>query len=393
MRWKGVIAALLLAVAAVSPAAAQRGGGSEWELLGEQTVSFGRDRDVVEINRSEDYFRDRRYRQLRFVVTGSDVLMRSITLNYLNGYSEQLSVDRLLRVGEQVPIDLRGERSFLRQIVMDYSARPGIDLSRGQFSLRKATVKVFGERVAAVPPPPPPPPRPPETGWDVIDTQRFERTAERVTFYGGQGEGRIGQIRLRAIGESINISRLRVRFRNGETQVIDLDQRLENGEQTRPIDLEGDLRFLESVVVSLRPARRPGRGELQLLGVRRPAAGPAAGYEGRGWVPLSQKTVGFRVARDVIPIGRSDEYYRNRAFRALHLVAERAAIDVIAARVVYLNGYAEDYQINRTIRVGGDLPIELRGERSFLSSIELTYRSRPSFRGQAVIKVFGEPRR
>ena len=49
------------------------------------------------------------------------------------------------------------------------------------------------------------------------------------------------------------------------------------------------------------------------------------------WILLGEKTVGFRVDRDVIGIGQSEDWYRDRAFRRLHLVAEGNDIHLIAS--------------------------------------------------------------
>jgi hypothetical protein len=111
----------------------------------------------------------------------------------------------------------------------------------------------------------------------------------------------------------------------------------------------------------------------------------------RDWVPLGQQSVGFRVDRDVINIGQPEEWYRSRSFRALHFLAERNDVHMMSVKLVYLNGFAEEFRIDRLIRQGTEMPIDLRGERSYLKQIEMVYRSRPDFRGEAVIKVFGEP--
>jgi hypothetical protein len=65
----------------------------------------------------------------------------------------------------------------------------------------------------------------------------------------------------------------------------------------------------------------------------------------------------------------------------------------MSVRLIYLNGYSEDFRIDRLIPRGAQLPLGLGGERSYLKQIEMTYRSRPDFGGQAVIRVFGEPTR
>jgi hypothetical protein len=113
----------------------------------------------------------------------------------------------------------------------------------------------------------------------------------------------------------------------------------------------------------------------------------------REWVLLGERPVNFRVDRDAINVGQSEDWWRTRGFRRLHLIAERSDIYLISVRLVYFNGYWEDFQVNQQIREGQDQPIDLRGERKYLQRIEMTYRSRPSFEGRAVMKVYGEPAR
>ena len=113
----------------------------------------------------------------------------------------------------------------------------------------------------------------------------------------------------------------------------------------------------------------------------------------RGWMLLGEKEVGFGVDRDVIRIGQGEDWYRDRRFRTLHFIAEGNDVHMMSIRLVYFNGFGEDFRVDQLIRQGDDLPIDLRGERSFIRRIEMVYRSRPNFRGQAVIKVYGEPAR
>src|SRR5262245_65586825 len=82
-----------------------------WELLGEKDVGFRVDRDVINLGQDEDWFKDRRYRALHFSDGGTDIYMIGIRLVYLNGVGEDFRVDRLIRQGEELPMDLRGERS------------------------------------------------------------------------------------------------------------------------------------------------------------------------------------------------------------------------------------------------------------------------------------------
>ena len=235
-----------------------------WELLGEKTVGFRVDRDVINVGQSEDWFRDRRYRALHFLAGGNDIYMIGIRLVYFNGFGEDFRVDRLIRQGEDLPMDLRGERSYLARIEMTYRSRPDF---RGE-----AMIRVYGEPTR-------------RRGPDLSD------------------------------------------------------------------------------------AEEAGRGE----------------------VLLGEQRVGFRVDRDTINIGQSEDWFRNRAFRSFRFHADGNDVHMMAIRLVYLNGHIEELRVDRQIRAGGDLRVDLRGDRSYIRQIEMTYRSRPNFEGQAVVRVYGDP--
>ena len=399
MRLRTLLLGFSFMLALLAPFAAshaQRGPAADaWEFLGERTVGFGVDNDTIAINQNEEWYRDKAYRSLRFIAERNDINLISIRVVYLNGYAEDISVNKLVRRGGQVELSLRGERSFLKQIDLKYRSNLGISIGQGGISIQEAVMKVYGERVQRRPEPAPAPVVSGGGGFNEIDSKRFDRRDSRVVFSGSRGDGRFGQIKLRNNGDRIQIRNVSIRFRNGETQNVRIDQELGDGDETRAIDLEGEQRGLEAVTVNLEPRRRSGLASMDLLGTRRPGGDdgrPVADpYTARGWVPLGEKTVGFRVNRDIITVGQSEEWFRDRAFRRLHLVAERSEIRMIALRIIYLNGYAEDIRLEQVIPAGGDLAVDLKGDRSFIRQIEMTYRARPSFRGRAVIKVYGEP--
>jgi hypothetical protein len=390
----GLVLALLLPLAAAN---AQRGGsGDNWEFLGEQTVGFRTDNDSIVLNQGEEWYRTRAFRALRFVAERNDVEMQSIRVNYINGHTEDLQINKTLRKGSELIVDLRGERSFLKQIDMRYKSNFSFSLGGGGLRIEQAVIKVYGDRVQRRAPPPEERPVVSREGWSVIETLRFKQDEDQVVFSSSRGDGRFGQIRLKAGADPVRVRDMLIRFRNGETQTVRLDTRLEDGEETRAIDLTGDLRMLDTVTVNLEPRRRPGRPELSLLGLRRPGRdAPAAGdiYAGRGWVLLGEQTVGFTTERDVIDVQQSDDWHRDRRFSSLHLIAQNNDIFMNSMRIVYINGYAEDFRVNRLIAAGTDTEIDLRGERSYIRRIEMNYRARPSFRGRAVMRVYGEPAR
>ena len=393
-RWIRIIALFFLGLSSVlTPADAQRGGDRDrWELLGEQTVGFRVDTDSIVLGQREDWFRDRAYRSLHFVAERNDVHLISLGLVYLNGHAEDLRVDRLIRRDSELSVDLPGERSYIRQIDMRYRANVGIALGPEGLRLQQAVIKVYGERARRGGPPPVA-----DRGWEEIDTRRFDRTDREVQFRVGQDGGRVGRIKLRVVGDSIEIRRVDIGFANGETQSVRVDKRLEKGEETDTIDLEGRRRRIERVTVTFDPRRRPGPTALSLLASQRSGDADADDrddpYVRRGWTLLGTQSVGFSVDRDVIDIGQDENWFRNRGFRSLHIVAERNDIYLHTLRIIYFNGFDETLRVERRIAERESAEVELRGSRSFIRRLELTYRSRPGFGGRALVKVYGEPAR
>ena len=145
-----IIGMILTVIAPLGLAHAQRGQpqrpavADTWELLGEQTVAFGTDNDSIAVNQDEDWFRNRAFRALRFAAERNDVFMNSIRIVYINGYSEDIQVDKLIRRGSQLAVALRGERSFLKQIDMRYRGNFGISFGGGGngWALRLSALRV-----------------------------------------------------------------------------------------------------------------------------------------------------------------------------------------------------------------------------------------------------------
>lgn len=396
MKLKTLALGAVLALAAVAPAAAQRGGN--WEQLGEERVGIGAESTVISINRGEDYYRDRAYRRLRVRSEGGEVKLKAVRLVYLNGHAEDLQFNQNIGSGREVDVDLRGERSYLRQVELFYKGKFGISIGGGGLRVGTPILKVFAENARFAPPPGPVPPSPGHGGdWFTAGAQSFDRQDGQVVVRIGRREGRIGQIRLQHRGEPVTLRGITIRYGNGETQNVRIAQELRDGDQTQRIDLEGERRILESVSISFEPRRRPGPAEITVLGTERPGReggdrpGAGSGYRPNSeWQLLGQQSVGFGVDRDVIRVNQSEDWYRNRAFGRLHFVAEGNEIHMMAVRVVYMNGYGEDYRVDRLLRPGEEYAIDLAGRRSYIREIETVYRARPGFGGRAALSVYGE---
>jgi hypothetical protein len=251
-------AALLLAGAALSaaPALAQRGdrdrdgdrgGRAEWVLLGEKAVGFRADRDAVVVNHPADWYRDRAFRRLHLIAERSDIHLMSVRLVYMNGYSEDFQVDRLIREGQDQPLDLRGDRKFLQRIEMVYRSRPSFE--------GRAVMKVYGvpARFGGQGPVLPPIGAGPGPGGGGRDWE--ELGCKGVNLFGvdrdsirvGRREGRFKAIRVHVRGADVNMLDLRVIYTNGAPDDIPVRAVIRQGDRTRPLDLRGRERSIDRV--------------------------------------------------------------------------------------------------------------------------------------------------
>jgi hypothetical protein len=231
----------------------RRGGfDPDWVLLGEKEVGFRVDRDVINVAHGEDWYRERRFRQLRFVADRNDVHMMSIRLVYHNGFGEDFRVDRLIRQGDSLPLDLRGERSFIRRIEMVYRSRPDF---RGE-----AVIRVFGEPSRRGPPGPPPGPGPSAGGrdWVELGCQQVALLGkDRDSIRVGRREGRFKAIRLHVRGAGVEVLNLRVIYTNGEPDNLEVKHFIREGERTRPLDLKGWERSIDRIDMAYRTNLNP----------------------------------------------------------------------------------------------------------------------------------------
>jgi hypothetical protein len=106
---------------------------------------------------------------------------------------------------------------------------------------------------------------------------------------------------------------------------------------------------------------------------------------GRGWQLLGHASVGFLRDRDTIHVGRDDG-----DFSQIQLRVRDNTVHFDDLKVVYGNGRVDDIPIRSEIRAGGQTRvIDLKGNDRIIRRVELVYRSRPSFRGQAVVELWG----
>jgi len=326
------------AVALASPAIAR---GPDWQLLGEQSVGFGVDRDVIRVNQNEEWFRNRSFRALHLEVANNDVHMMSVRLIYMNGHAENIPIDRLIRAGDNYDLSIGGERSYLREIELTYRSRPSF---RGQ-----AVVRIYGE--------------PARRGggdiggrgdWTVLGEQSVGFSGERDVIRVGRVEGRFSRIRLEVSDNDVFLRSVRVRYRDGSTDEWELRQEIRAGDRSQALDLSGDRRAIEEVELSYRA--RPGfggRARVVVLGDR-------GNSDGRGLQPTSSRGDERRAPEPRMDSRASDLLRNFNSFG-------RQNVDSRDDRVVFDIGPAREPQ-ETLVLVAHDRPVQVR-------EVEITFRS------------------
>lgn len=260
-RIAGAVALLLTLM--VAPSMAQRGpGGDRWVPLGQLKVGFVADRDVLRLNHDEAWFgREGPFSDLRLTAERNNVHIMNIRVVYLNGYAEDFKVDGTVRQGQSVNIDLRGERSYLRQIEFVYRSKLSL---KGEARLR------VDARVARRGPPGPGPGPGPGPQVELLGTQKIGFSRDRDVVRVGRREGRFRRLALRALDNDIEIIDMKVFYgRGGPPDELRNRILLRVGERTAPIDLRGnEPRVIDRIefVYRARPNFRGG-ATLEVYGV------------------------------------------------------------------------------------------------------------------------------
>jgi hypothetical protein len=116
-----------------------------------------------------------------------------------------------------------------------------------------------------------------------------------------------------------------------------------------------------------------------------PTATPAGRATEGGDVLFGAQYVGFGVDRDVIRVGNEIGKFDRIRLRVLD-----NDIFINELKVIYANGETDTLAVNANVPKNSRTNwIDLHGDR-FIKEIQMVYKSKPSFRGQARVEVFGQ---
>jgi hypothetical protein len=240
---------------------------------------------------------------------------------------------------------------------------------------------------------PPPGPPPPNRGLDLLGNVRVNNRTPIVVFRVDPRQSRVSELRVRSSDLPVLIESAEILYADGARQRVQILDRLEPGEQSKPIDVDRR-RPIREVAVTKRPGFRPGETVFQLIGVvdAGPPPGPPPGqWSGvgpkipPGWILFGAQEVSFRGDRDIIRVGE-----QMGRFERLALRISDNDIFLRELTIVYANGERDRKVIETSIPAGSQTrPIDLKGDR-FIREIELVYRSNPGRRDPAVVEVYGD---
>lgn len=224
--------------------------------------------------------------------------------------------------------------------------------------------------------------------WELLGSQSVRFRGERDTIRVGRREGRFEALVLSVKNGDVEIREMTVNFTRGEPQKFRVDGTIREGQRTRPIDLRGGDRSIDSIDFVYRSVGNRWRDDRAVVevygrqdnrrGDNRPGPGPRPGWGGRPeWVEIGCRSVAlFGADRDTIPVGR-----REGRFKAIKFRAEGQKIHLLDARVIYSNGQPDDLRIRADIPKGGETqPISVRGRTRSIDRIEVVSMKRPSLK-------------
>ena len=230
--------------------------------------------------------------------------------------------------------------------------------------------------------------------------------------------GKFSGIRVYALdGSAVDITKIDVHYADGTTftedrgRPIRLDTRDVRTRVMGPNDGRGAEKFIDQIVIYYKTAPgEPQQAAVRIVGVTsnsgaraiRPSVVAGGNVAARPTPPVATQAqpgaitaggdvlfgvqdVGFAVDRDAIKVGRDFGKFDKIRLRVL-----QNDIFIQEMRVIYSDGEPD------VLAVGANVPANsrtkwfaLKGDR-FIKEIQIVYKSRPNFRGQARVEVYGE---
>jgi hypothetical protein len=246
--------------------------------------------------------------------------------------------------------------------------------------------------------------------WVLISTREVDYGRDVDTIDLARAKGTFTALRFNVKRGAIRVSNIDINYGTGDVSGGTHDIVVGPGERSRPIEINGEDRAIESITVAYNsnPALKH-KAQVEIFALkgrgyaRHAHAGPATGQVattptgaipakvppgGRlpgGEVLFGAQAVGFGIDRDVIRVGAEIGKFDRVRFRVLE-----NDIFINEMKVIYSDGEPDVLAVDAEVKQNTKTRwFDLGGDR-FIREIQFTYRSRPNFRGQARIEVYGD---
>ena len=259
--------------------------------------------------------------------------------------------------------------------------------------------------------------------WVLMGSKNVILNKDNDSIDLASARGNYKAVRIVAKRRGIELSNVEVVYNSGasfnETRSINLL----DGERTRPIDQRSDGKFIDKINLSYKSqptavvpavievyglqsdsgARAVRTADAKGLSAGTTTAGAATGNVSassttstavaakpgtvteNGEVLFGTQAVGFAVDRDVIRVGAEVGKFDKVRLRVLD-----NDIFINSIKVIYSNGDQQELAYNADAKKDTKTKwFDLKGDR-FIKEIQLVYRARPNFRGQAYVEVYGQ---
>jgi hypothetical protein len=276
-----------------------------------------------------------------------------------------------------------------------------------------------------------------QENWVLLGSKNVLLSGSSDTIDLSQARGKYSALRVVAKRRGLELSNIEVVYNEGNAHNEKRTINLLDGERTRPINPSSEGKFVDAVgfcfksqglsaVVpavlevygrqsdaDARATRPAGRGVNKSVAAcpgGAPSAAPAAAAPAAatgtiastpttpaavaakpgtltdsGEVLFGTQAVGFAVDRDVIRVGAEVGKFDKVRLRVLD-----NDIFINSMKVVYANGDSQEVAYNADVKKDSKTRwIDLKGDR-FIKEIQLIYRAKPNFRGQAYVEVYGQ---
>jgi hypothetical protein len=252
--------------------------------------------------------------------------------------------------------------------------------------------------------------------WVLLGTKVVDAKSSGTEVIDLKGTAKYKAVRVQnKDGDTVTFNKSRLTYGDNSVHNEERNINLQAGQKSKPLDPRAGNRAVNSVAISF--TQKPSdKSTLEVWGLLadedkasaasaanapKPATGPiaaaptssAAATAAPGTVSQStggdvlfgSQTVGFGVDRDVIRVGAEVGKFDKIRIRVLD-----NDIFLNEMKVVYANGESETLAVAADVKQNTRTKwFNLKGDR-FIKEIQLVYRARPNFRGQAHVEVFGE---